>query len=89
MQNITRGELRTAFVASVGNVLVIADYSQIELRAAAYFSADKRMIEAFIKPKILSCRAVGKPRSVPRGYERMSCAKTFFSVPGTERLARV
>ena len=49
MQNITRGELRTAFVASVGNVLVIADYSQIELRAAAYFSADKRMIEAFIK----------------------------------------
>ena len=49
MQNITRGELRTAFVASVGNVLVIADYSQIELRAAAYFSGDKRMIEAFIK----------------------------------------
>src|SRR6195256_2082963 len=49
MQNITRGELRTAFVASVGNVLVIAEYSQIELRAAAYFSGDKRMIEAFIK----------------------------------------
>lgn len=49
MQNITRGELRTAFVASVGNVLVIADYSQIELRAAAYFSVDKRMIETFIK----------------------------------------
>src|SRR5258708_17978354 len=49
MQNITRGELRTAFVASVGNVLVIADYSQIELRAAADFSGDKSMIEAFIK----------------------------------------
>jgi DNA polymerase-1 len=49
MQNITRRELRTAFVASVGNVLAIADYSQIELRAAAYFSGDKRMIEAFIK----------------------------------------
>jgi DNA polymerase I-like protein with 3'-5' exonuclease and polymerase domains len=49
MQNITRGELRTAFVASVGNALVIADFSQIELRAAAYFSGDKRMIEAFIK----------------------------------------
>src|SRR6266403_4739990 len=49
MQNITRGEIRTAFVASGGNVLVIADYSQIELRAAAYFSGDKRMIEAFVK----------------------------------------
>src|SRR6266481_3003313 len=49
LQNITRGEPRTAFVASVGNVLVIAEYSQIELRAAAYFSGDKRIIEAFIK----------------------------------------
>ena len=36
-------------MASVGNVLVIADYSQIELRAAAYFSGDERMIEAFVK----------------------------------------
>jgi DNA polymerase I len=49
MEKITRREPRTAFVASVGNVLVIADYSQIELRAAAYFSGDKRMIEAFLK----------------------------------------
>jgi DNA polymerase I-like protein with 3'-5' exonuclease and polymerase domains len=49
MQNITRGEIRTAFVASVGNVLVIADYHQLELRAAAYFSEDKRMIEALVK----------------------------------------
>jgi DNA polymerase I len=49
MQNITRGEIRTAFVASVGNVLLIADCNQIELRAAAYFSGDERMIEAFVK----------------------------------------
>src|SRR5260370_8493060 len=49
MEHITYGELRPAFVPSVGNVLVIADYSQIELRAAAFFSGDKRMIEAFIK----------------------------------------
>jgi DNA polymerase I len=49
MQSITRGELRSAFAASIGNALVIADYSQIELRAVAYFSGDKRMIEAFVK----------------------------------------
>jgi DNA polymerase I len=49
MQDITRAEIRAAFLASVGNVLVIADYNQIELRAAAYFSRDKRMIEAFVK----------------------------------------
>jgi hypothetical protein len=51
MQNITHKKLRTAFVASVGNVLVIAGYSQIELRAVAYFSGDKRMIEAFQKSR--------------------------------------
>jgi DNA polymerase I len=56
MQNITSGELRTTFVASVGNVLVFADYSQIELRTAAYFSGDKRMIEAFIKGEDLHTR---------------------------------
>src|ERR1700736_302922 len=58
MENISRGELRTAFVASVGNVLVIADYRQIELRAAAYFSGDKRMIEAFIKGEDLHTKTV-------------------------------
>ena len=56
MQNITRGELRTAFVASVGNVLVIADYSQIELRAAAYFSGDKRMIRRLVRVKTCTLR---------------------------------
>ena len=56
MQNITHGDLRTAFVASVGNVLVIADYSQIELRAAVYFSGDKRMLEAFIKGEDLHAK---------------------------------
>jgi hypothetical protein len=35
MQDITRGDLRTPFVASVGNVLVIANYSQIELNTYA------------------------------------------------------
>jgi DNA polymerase I-like protein with 3'-5' exonuclease and polymerase domains len=44
-------------VASVGNVLAIAEYSQIEPRAAAYFSGDKRMIEAFIKAEDLHIEA--------------------------------
>jgi DNA polymerase-1 len=56
MQNITRGEIRTAFVASVGNVLVIADYNQIELRAAAYFSRDTRMLEIFVKREDLDTK---------------------------------
>lgn len=39
--------LRTAFVAKEGNVLVSADYSQIDLRCVAHVSHDKKMIEAF------------------------------------------
>ncbi len=41
-------EIRKAFVASPGNLLVGADYSQIELRLLAHMSGDERMIEAFI-----------------------------------------
>ncbi len=39
--------LRSMFVASPGNVLVDADYSQIELKLLAHFSADPKMVDAF------------------------------------------
>jgi DNA polymerase-1 len=41
--------IRTAFVAERGNLLVSADYSQFELRLAAALSDDKNMVEAFNK----------------------------------------
>jgi DNA polymerase-1 len=40
-------EIRKAFVASSGNLLVGADYSQIELRILAHISGDDNMIAAF------------------------------------------
>ena len=40
-------EIRKAVVASEGNVLVDADYSQIELRLLAHISGDEGMIAAF------------------------------------------
>lgn len=40
-------EIRKAFVASEGNVLVGADYSQIELRVLAHISNDSEMQKAF------------------------------------------
>jgi DNA polymerase-1 len=40
-------EIRGAFVATSGKVLVSADYSQIELRVAAALADDKKMIETF------------------------------------------
>ena len=40
-------EIRAAFTAEPGNVLLAADYSQIELRLLAHFSKDPLLVEAF------------------------------------------
>ena len=40
-------EIRAAFIAEPGHVLLAADYSQIELRLLAHFSKDKLLVEAF------------------------------------------
>jgi DNA polymerase-1 len=41
--------IRQAFVAPKGQVLLAADYSQIELRIMAHLSADKGLLKAFAK----------------------------------------
>lgn len=41
-------EIRRAFVADPGHVLLSIDYSQIELRIVAHIAEDKAMIEAFL-----------------------------------------
>ena len=48
LQQVPRDlQVRSCFVAEAGNKLVIADYSQIDLRVAAAISGDSRMIEAY------------------------------------------
>lgn len=44
-------KVRDFFVPSEGNVLVVGDYSQIELRMMAHFSKDKYMIDSFLSGK--------------------------------------
>ena len=40
-------EFRSKFIAASGYTLVVADFSQIELRVAAEFSGEERMLEAY------------------------------------------
>jgi len=52
LQNIPTGgtygnEIREVFIASPGTKLVSYDYSQVELRAAAMLSGDKKLVEIF------------------------------------------
>ena len=42
-------DIRRAFVARDGHVLISADYSQIELRVLAHLSADPALIDAFVR----------------------------------------
>lgn len=48
LQQVPRGkDVRSCFIPTPGNTLVIADYSQIELRVAAEISSDRTMITAY------------------------------------------
>jgi DNA polymerase I-like protein with 3'-5' exonuclease and polymerase domains len=47
LQNIGRGKLRTCFIPNEGHRLVVADYSQVELRIAAAIAGEEKMIQAY------------------------------------------
>ncbi len=50
------GQIRKAFVAPPGRVLIGADYSQIELRVLAHLSGDAGLIEAFERDEDVHAR---------------------------------
>jgi DNA polymerase-1 len=53
-------EIRKAFVADEGKYLLSADYSQIELRLAAYISGDKKMLGAFKEGEDIHARTASE-----------------------------
>lgn len=77
-------EIRKAFVAPDGYVLIDADYSQIELRLLAVFSNDKEMTEAFLRNDDIHMNTAEEIFDMPRSLitQRMrSAAKTVnFSI---------
>ena len=83
LQNIpvrtTEGrEIRKAFIPSEGNVLVGADYSQIELRLLAHISGDDAFIHAFNSGEDIHARTAAEVFHVPLSEvtkEQRSAAK--------------
>jgi DNA polymerase-1 len=59
-------EIRSCFVAQgAGNVLLAADYSQIELRIMAHFSQDQSLLEAFRSGQDIHARTASEVFGVP------------------------
>jgi DNA polymerase-1 len=58
-------EIRAAFVPREGWTLVVADYSQIELRLLAHFSKDRLLVEAFRNGEDIHTRTAAEVMGVP------------------------
>ncbi len=58
-------EIRAAFVASPGHLLLSADYSQIELRILAHLSEDPILVEAFRRGEDIHSRTAQEVFGVP------------------------
>lgn len=70
--SVTTGEvnIRSAFVSEKDKTLLVADYSQIELRMLAHLSNDGQLIEAFKRGRDIHqevANILGVPRSVAKG----------------------
>lgn len=58
-------EIRKAFIAEPGNVLLSADYSQVELRILAHITQDQYMLAAFARGEDIHASAAAKVYGVP------------------------
>ena len=80
-------EIRRAFVASAGCVLVAADYSQIELRVLAHLSGDRALLTSFARDEDIHSRTAAEvfgvfPETVDREQRRVAKAVNFGVVYG-------
>ena len=80
MQQLPRGPYRQCVVAPPGRVLVKADYSQIELRAAAKITGDKALLEAYQRGEdlhTLTARKVLGVTEVTKQHRQLAKALNF------------
>lgn len=76
--------LRRMFVAAPGNVLVDADYSQIELRLLAHISGDENMRSAFLSGedvhRVTASQVFGVPLAEVTAEERRRAKAVNFGI---------
>ena len=85
IQQIPRSKaFRACFIAAPERKLIIADYSQIELRVAADMTGDKRMIEAYRNGEDLhsltASLMLGKPINTITSKERQAAKAVNFGL---------
>lgn len=85
LQQIPRSaDFRACFIAPPGRRLVVADYSQIELRVAADMTRDMRMTEAYRSGedlhRLTASLVLGKPINSVTGQERQSAKAVNFGL---------
>lgn len=67
LQQVNRSkEFRSKFIPGLGYVLVVADFSQVELRVAAFLSQEDRMIEAYVAGRDLHTETASLITKVPQ-----------------------
>ncbi|MBR1842934.1 MAG: DNA polymerase I [Oscillospiraceae bacterium] len=78
------GEIRKMFIPAEGNVLVDADYSQIELRILAHMSGDEEMRNAFISGmdihRATAAQVLGKAPEEVTSLERSHAKAVNFGI---------
>lgn len=92
LQNIpVKGEwgrrMREAFISGEGNVILSADYSQIELRILAHLSGDEDMIDAFRNDEDIHSRVASdlfstRPEKVTPNMRRVAKTVNFGIIYG-------
>ena len=58
-------QIRRAFIPADGHLLVVADYSQIELRVLAHFSQDEALCRAFAEDRDIHAFVAAQTNGVP------------------------
>jgi DNA polymerase-1 len=76
--------IRQAFIAPPGQVLMAADYSQIELRIMAHLSGDAALVRAFAEDRDVhqatAAEVLGKPLDAVTSDERRSAKAVNFGL---------